>query len=92
MIVRRVALDLARAQALDRLCPRVVIEEAPPPAKVAPVFMPKFLAPELVAEIEVRYGLARPRIRKIQNLEVSDWKNRNNTRLETCGPRTGNLK
>ena len=83
MIVRRVALDLARAQALDRLCPRVVIEEAPPLGRVAPVFMPKFLAPELVAEIEARYGLARPGFWKIQNLEVSDWKNRTNTRLGT---------
>ena len=82
MIVRRVALDLARAARLASLCPNVTIEEAPKAPRVPPVFVPKALDPELVAQIEAKYGPAEnPRRRKFQNLDVSDWKNPDSTRL-----------
>lgn len=81
MIIRRVALDLARARALDAQCPRVSPPDVPKAPRVTPVFVPKFLDPAQVAAIEAHYGPAKPGIRKIQNLDVSDWKNPDATRL-----------
>ncbi len=75
MQIRRVALDLARAQTLDRLCPLVTIAdelEGPKPPKV---FVPKKLDQEMIKRINAEYGPAKfPKRRKIQSLEVSDWK------------------
>ena len=82
MIIPRRALDLARARQLVQVTPDVVLDDAPRPPKAPPVFVPKPLDPTLVAEIEARYPEpVNPKRRKIQNLEVQDWKNPNSTRL-----------